>query len=328
MYRVRSLVVCLFVFSLCAANPSLAAAVTLTGFAAMGASETQGNTYSGSWVPYLAVDRGLNFGPSQSYNRAVGGATTSSLLSGGQHTQVRNIVQADNADVAFLFIGGNDFGPVALDLATGALDKNTWAAGMVSRMMTATDTVLSANPEGMIIAGLPDMTLVPAAQSYLPYATPVMLANILDAINLVNTELKAEVLSRGQVFLDTAQAMRDMNAAPLVVGGVTIQTVGSSSNPTYFFQDGLHPAVVGNGIFANLMISAINKGFDQSIALISDQMMLQKAGLSGSYTGQTSDLDYASYVYVVPEPTSLALLGTAAFALACALASNRIRRAG
>jgi lysophospholipase L1-like esterase len=328
MYRTR-LIVCLSAFFLCALALSPASAAPLVGFATMGASETQGNTYSGSWVPYLAVDRGLNFGPSQSYNRAVGGATTTSLLSGNQHTQVRNIVQAGNADVAFLFIGGNDFGPVALQLAGGTLDKNTWAARMVSRMMTATDTVLTANPKGMIIAGLPDMTLMPAAQSYLPSLPSEALQNVLDAINLVNTQLKAQVLARDLVFLDTAAAMRDMNAEPLKVGGVTIQTVGSSSNPTYFFQDGLHPAVVGNGIFANLMITAINEGFDQNIALIPDQLMLQKAGLAAQFTGQTSDLDYASYVYfnAVPEPSSLALLAAGSLAIFHFAARSRQRRA-
>jgi len=329
MHRARLSCICLLALSLCAAISSAASAAPLVGFAAMGASETQGTGHSGSWVPYLAVDRGLNFGPSQSYNRAVGGATTTSLLSSGQHTQVRNIVQAGNADVAFLFIGGNDFGPVALQLAGGTLDKDTWAAGMVSRMMTATDTVLTANPKGMIVAGLPDMTLMPAAQAYVPSLPPEALQNVLDAINLVNAQLKAEVLARDLVYLDTAAAMRDMNAAPLVVGGVTIQTVGSSSNPTYFFQDGLHPAVVGNGIFANLMITAINEGFDQSISLIPDQLMLQRAGLSAQYTGQTSNLDYASYVYmnVVPEPSSLALLAIASLTLTCVAVRTRPRRA-
>lgn len=329
MHCTRRSVIILVALAFCAALSSPAFAVTLNGFAAMGASETQGTGYSGSWVPYLHNDRGLSFGPSQSYNRAVGGATTTSLLSGNQHTQVRNLVQNGNADVAFLFIGGNDFGPVALQLALGTLDKNTWAAGMVSRMMTATDTVLTANPKGMIIAGLPDMTLMPAAQSYLPSITPPMLQNVLDAINLVNTLLKAEVLDRDLIFLDTAQAMRDMNAAPPVVGGVPIQMVGSNSNPTYFFQDGLHPAVVGNGIFANLMITALNEGLDQNIALISDQLILQRAGLSAQYTGQTSNLDYASYVYFnpVPEPSSVVLLAVAGLTLASIAARRRGRRA-
>jgi hypothetical protein len=65
------------------------------------------------------------------------------------------------------------------------------------------------------------------------------------------------------------------------------------------------------------MITAINEGFDQNIALISDQLMLQKAGLGASYTEQTSNLDYASYVHfnAVPEPSSLVLLAMAAIML-------------
>ncbi len=56
--------------------------------AAMGASETEGTAFSGSWVPYLALERGINFGPNQSYNKAVGGSTSLTLLSGGQQTKV------------------------------------------------------------------------------------------------------------------------------------------------------------------------------------------------------------------------------------------------
>ncbi len=59
-------------------------AATFGGFAAMGASESAGTTYTGSWVPYLANQRGLNFGGAgQPYNVAVGGATSATLLSAG-----------------------------------------------------------------------------------------------------------------------------------------------------------------------------------------------------------------------------------------------------
>jgi lysophospholipase L1-like esterase len=301
------------VLGLAITSAKVSSAAVLTGFAAMGASETAGRAYSGSWVPFLAVDRGLNFGPNQSYNRAVGGATTSSLLTQGQHTAVKTLVESGSVDLSFLFIGANDVGPVALQLASGTLNGQTWANGMVSRILTAADTVLAAGPDGMVVAGLPDMTLVPAAQTYLPLLTPPLRQNLLNAFELVNTQLKQEVLDRGIVFLDIAQAMRDLNAEPLVVGGVNIDTVNASADPTHFFQDALHPAVVGNGIFANLMITALNVGYDQSISLISDQLMLQKAGLSTSYRGETSNIDYAKYVYTaVPESSSTLMLITVA----------------
>ena len=42
------------------------------GFGAMGASETDGTTLLGSWVPHLVANRGINFGPGQAWNVAVG----------------------------------------------------------------------------------------------------------------------------------------------------------------------------------------------------------------------------------------------------------------
>lgn len=284
-----------------------AEAITLNGFAAMGASETQGTTYSGSWVPYLAVDRGLNFGPGQAYNRAVGGSTSASLLSGGQHTHVANLVQGGQADLAFLSIGGLDVPPVALQIVTGSLNVPAWAHGVVNNITTAIDTVLAQNPAGMVVMSLPDMTLVPGAQSYTG-GNPALAQPVIDAVDLVNSLLKQEVLDRGLVFVDVATAMRDFNAAPLVVGGVTINTTTGSSNPTHFFQDSIHPAVIGNGMFANLFLTALNVGYGTHLAEFSDLTLLTKAGLASSYTGETSSIDFASYIYAVPEPGSITLL--------------------
>jgi phospholipase/lecithinase/hemolysin len=281
-----------------------ASAIQLNGFAAMGASETQGTNFNGSWVPYLAVDRGLNFGPGQKYNRAIGGNTSQDLLNNGQHTQVASLVAGGYVDLAFLSIGGLDVPPVAIDMILNP-DYNVqgWANGVVSRILTAVDTVKNAGAKGMVVMSLPDMSLIPGAASYRPFAAPVV-----SAIDLVNEMLKQEVLDRGFVFVDAAQAMRDMFSSPLVVGGVTINTQTGSSNPTHFFVDNIHPGYVGNGIFANLFLTALNLGYGMNIAEFTDQQILTRAGLSGSYTGETSNLDYASYIYVVPEPESLILL--------------------
>jgi lysophospholipase L1-like esterase len=299
-----------------------AAAAPITGFAAMGASESQGTTYSGSWVPWLAVDRKLNFGPSQSYNKAVGGATTTTLLSGGQHTKVASLVQSGDVDLAYLFIGGNDVGPVVLDMLLETLDVPTWADGLVGRMMTAADTVLAKNPTGMIIAGIPDMSLVPAGQPYKAIGAPVVAA-----LDYTNSLIKAEVLARNQVYLDTAGLLRDLNASPFVVGGVTINMTTGSSKATHFFVDDSHPGTVGNGIFANLMITALNEGYGTSVALFDDQTILAKAGLSASYTGPTTHVDYAKYVYFnpVPEPASLTLTAIGLVALSIVVVRRRRR---
>lgn len=299
----------------------LAHAAPITGIAAMGASETRGTNFNGSWVPWLAVDRGLNFGPGQSYNVAINGSRTQGLLNNGQHTDVAALVANGDVNLAYLFIGGLDVPPVALDMILGTLNVPNWADGVVSRMMTAVDTVLAEGPEGMVVAGLPDMTLVPGAASYA--SVPGLAAPVVSAIDYTNALIKEQVLSRGQVYLDVASFMRDLNAEPFVVGGVTIDTVIGSTDPTHFFLDELHPGFVGNGVFANLMLTAMNEGFGTSHALFTDQEILARAGLSDSYTGETSNVNYATYVHVVPEPSSGAL---AFFAMLSAGSVAIIRR--
>ncbi len=210
-------------------------------------------------------------------------------------------------DLAFLTIGGNDFGAVAASIANGSLigpALANWAQGVVNNIDTATDTVLSSKPTGIVVAGLPDMLLTPGGRSL--FDTPIEQQRGTTAVDLFNSKLKPEVLSRGQVYVDLASALRDINASPLIVGGVNINTFGANSNPTYFFQDGLHPAAVGNGVIANLMLSAVNLGYGTEYSLLSDLEILTTANLAGSYSGETSSLNYSSYITTsVPEPGSL-----------------------
>lgn len=291
---------------------STAAADPLGGLAAMGASETQGNTHKGSWVPYL-VDRGLSFGPTNDYNVALGGSDSQDLLDFNQHTDVRDLVDDGLVDLAFLTIGGLDVPPVAMPMANGTLNVPVWAGGVVGNITTAVDTVLSANPTGMVVLSVPDMSLVPGFQTY--QGIPGAAANIAAAVDYANVLLKQAVLDRGLVYIDFASAMRDMNAAPFYVGGQLINTTDGVDAPNYLFQDSVHPAVVGNGLIANMMMAALNKGYGQNVTLFSEEEILTQAGLT--YLGDTLPFEYEDYVYVVPEPASgmLLALGVAAMAL-------------
>lgn len=304
--------------------PAAATASAIDAFAAMGASETAGNNFSGSWVPWLAVDRGLDFGAGQTNNKAIGGSTTTTLLSKNQHTDVANLVTDGKADLAFVFIGGLDVPPVATQMLLGTLNVPVWADGVVSRILTAVDTVTDAGAQGMVVAGLPDMRLVPQALTLFP--DPNDAVAVANAIDLVNSKLKAEILDRNLVYLDVAGAMRDNYANGLVVGGVPINLTVGSPQPNHFFSDGIHPYFVGNGIFANLMIAALNKGYGFDITPFTDAQILAKAGLSGSYVGETSDIDYAAYVHVVPEPATTRFAAAAVVCFAAWALRQRVRK--
>lgn len=285
------------------------------GFAAMGASETQGTTYSGSWVPYLARDRSLNFGGvNEPYNVAVGGATSATLLSQGQHTAIRNLVQAGNADAAYLSIGGNDFNAVALQIASGTLSGaglTSFINGMVNNMATAVDTVLSAQPTGVVVVGLPELMLTPGGR--LIFDTPAEIARGRAATDQTNAAIQAMATARFLPVVDLARAQRDIEALPTFrVGGVTIDRVIASSNPHNLFQDAIHPGAVGNGLIANLFAAGMNTAYGTTTAELSDLEVLTRAGLAAEYTGDTFGgvTDFNAYVSY-PQASNVAVAALA-----------------
>jgi hypothetical protein len=306
-----------------AAQPMATAnGANIVGIAAMGASETEGDTYDGSWVPYLANQRGLNFGPNQSYNVAIGGSDSSDLLAEGQDTKVAGFVAANEVNLAFLTVGGLDFPPVATQILNHTLNTSAFVNQVTGNITTAVDTVLAAGPTKMIVLGVPDMSLTGGGQATL--TTPALRQPVVSLVDQVNATLKPEILGRGQVYVDFAGLMRSWSAQPLVIGGVTIDTKDEGSAPTDLWLNDLHVAVVGNAIFANLMLSAINKEYGTAYPLFSDQFILQTAGLSSSYSGETSHIDYSSFVYLpAPEPSSLVLALLAALGIASGLWRTR-----
>jgi hypothetical protein len=305
--------------------PLEALALDITGMAAMGASETQGLDYMGSWVPWLANLRGVNFGgATDPYNVAIGGATSVTLLNPQhQDTQVKNFVTAGEVNIASLSIGGNDYGGNALNLLNGNVDPVVLGNQVVANISTAVDNVLSAHPDGMIVWSVPDMSLTAQGQIYV--TTPALKALAAQIMADVNPQLEAAMLSRHVVYLDLASAMHDLEASTLVVGGVTIDTKNASTDPTHLWQNSIHPGTVGNGLFANLAIAALDIGYGQHIPYFTDQEILAQAGLSASYTGQTTNIDYSRYIVTaaVPEPGSFALVTGG---LLVALIHRRFRR--
>ena len=86
----------------------------LQGLSVMGDSGSV-STATYKWPVQLQTDRGLNFGGAGlPYDFAVGGATTTSLLSGGQDTKMAAAVKAGEVTMGMILIGNNDYVAAAL----------------------------------------------------------------------------------------------------------------------------------------------------------------------------------------------------------------------
>jgi len=296
-----------------AANPVQAGP---TALAAMGDSLTATNTYTWSWTPWL-VNRGLSFGTSYAYNVAEGGATSATLISTHQDTRVRDWVAAGNVDVPVMMIGGNDFLGIVTQLASGTLSGTALTNTLnttVNNIVSATDTVRGAHPDGFILCSVPNVLAAPALASV--RNDPNQAQRVINATNYVNGQLKAAAIARGAPFIDLAALTSDIINSPLVVGGVTISTSGYGTDPTYFCIDEIHPGTIGHGLMANLVIKTLNDSYHMTYAMFTDQEMLTIAGIGGQYTGETysNTVDMGQYI-TVPEPVTFSLISLAVLPL-------------
>jgi lysophospholipase L1-like esterase len=284
-----------------------AAGAVIDGLGAMGDSGTAGGTVNKSWVPVLVNQRGINFGPgANSYNVAQGGATSNSLLASGQHTTMAGLVSSGNVTLPTLLIGTNDFGTATgLQLANGTLSAaqvQSFINTRVTNITTAADTVLAAGPQGFILFGLPDVTLMPQANPL----NASQATRVRDAVTAVNSQLLSYATTRNITYVQTDLAMQSLlSAGPVTIGGVPIDVDGSGTG-AFFFRDGIHPGAIGNGLIANIFIEALNTGYGQSITPLNDFEILALAGLEGSYSGETfsNQADFSPFIVaaIVPEP--------------------------
>jgi lysophospholipase L1-like esterase len=300
----------------CAANQRARADI-IHGLGVMGDSASI-HTASYKWPEIMQTDSGLNFGPNYAYDHAVGGATSATVLSGGQDTALAANVTAGNVTLGMFLIGNNDYGDAAETLATdygnGTLGTVLpgFENGIVSNIETATQTVLNAGVQGFLLGSLPDFLIEPSAA---PVLTVPDFANQLYASQeAINAQLMAFADAHHIPFVNFFGLESAVAASgQLVVGGVNISLTTTGTDPHDFFVDGLHPGYVGNAIISNLWTEAINVAYGTNLPLLTDQQILNIAGLGSSYTGETFSTAYnlANYIHYtsVPEPSSLLLSG-------------------
>jgi lysophospholipase L1-like esterase len=304
------------------------------------------STYATNWPGLVVLYRGVNMGPTAAqagtntwgsprnagykYNWALSGATSSSLLSEGQDTGLQGQAASDGVLTAVLAIGSNDFNPTSSS-AYLAIYFGFWSASQIQTYVNQTlaniETALATVRTGglsVMVANLLDPGATPAAVSVVPNAASR--DRVDAAIQSVNAGLKNLAQKYQAPLLDwygLEKAIFGPNTSlhsTLKVGNVNLNLRGSDPGPpssapnNAFVSDGFHPNTAMQGIFANVMLQALDSGYGAGLALFSEQEILSYALIpyGGSDTLLSQIGAYTNYVLLptLPRITSIHVAGT------------------
>jgi hypothetical protein len=110
---------------------------------------------------------------------------------------------------------------------------------------------------------------------------------------------------------DTFGSMDNPNSS-FLFGQVDINLGPVSTDPPVptdaFLSDGFHPGTVVQGVLANMFIEATNRAYGAGLTPLSDQEILELAGIEvPTPPGVVTYFDVSPYV-IVPEPLTLLVL--------------------
>lgn len=289
--------------------------ISSQGFGIMGdsnsdeyqADDHRGGEYASTtmgWVEQLVKNRGLNFGPwgtwgeprrtGYEYNWARSGATAESMISSGQHTGLARQVAEGKVSYVFLWIGTNDFHALRgsyKEIYDGSLSDEQVRkkeSSIVANITLAVDTVLAAGPVNMVIVDIRDIGWVPQAQELYPDAAGRQ--RVSKVIQSINQQLGAMAAQRHINIVAADDFTRSLlersdQSGYLHMGNTQINLLGSGNEPQNLrLRDSSgHPGTVASGLIANvLFITPFNSQYDTNIASLTDEEILENAGINSS----------------------------------------------
>jgi phospholipase/lecithinase/hemolysin len=282
-----------------------AAAVPIVGIGVIGdslADEYQfyppDRSTARNFVEQLALDRGLNFGGFDSdgasrgeprnagyaFNWARDGATTSDIVSQGQHTGLAAQVAANEVNYAWVTGGGND----VLNLASAedpAAAVATLGQTLLANGQTILATLRAANQDlRIVIATVPRLSGLPAVKGAVAGGlVPQSLVDSADAaIDQINAQIRQIAKADKRVALaDVAKLLQQVTSKKrLKLGKVTIdRETASDDSHSLFLEDGAHPGTLAQGLLANVFLKAMRRDFNVKVKPLSNTEILANAGL-------------------------------------------------
>ncbi len=284
------------------------------GFGAMGDSNTdefraddnRGGAYSAvtfNWLEQLVKSRSMNFGPwgtwggvrrsGYQYNFARSGATTSSLITDGQHTQLAALVQNGSVQYVYMAVGYNDFAqynntdgyaPIYNGTLSGSV-LDSKIQKMLSNIETAISTITASGKAKMMIATIPNPENNAAVVQSFP--DPIKRQKVTDAVKKVNDGIVS--LAAGKqiaVFNLDIEFQQILNQyVPLgyvPVGAEKILFTSGDEPHHAILGDTIHVGTVMSGVYANAVIKKMNSVWQINITPMTDEEILANGGIIAS----------------------------------------------
>ena len=304
------------------------------------------STYATNWPILLVKYRSVDMGPTAAqagtnswgtprhagykYNWATNGATTASLLSGGQHTGLQSQFFSDGVSNAVLAIGPNDFDPTSLSGPYFNIYNNFWNASNIQSQVSQTVSnieialaTVRTSGVAVVLANIIDPGPTPAITTSAFYGNASNRDRVTAVVQSMNAGIK-NLAQKYQVPLMDWYALETAILGPntslhstMKIGNVTINLRGSDSGSTptnAFVADGFHPNTTMQAIFANTIIQAFNSGYNAGINLFSEQEILSYARIAygGSDTLQAQIGSFTNYILLptLPKFTGINVSGT------------------
>ncbi len=289
-------------------------------------------SYAHNWLEQLISTRGIDCGPTAAQagqpantwgeprrtkttnDWARYGADVSDAIAQGQHTGLAAQAAAGQIDYAIVVIGANEFSPQIS--AYFNIYNGFWSTTTITNYVnTALNdlrtivTTLQGSGVPIVIANAPDFGMVPAAYTNFLYSNASRRLRVTSAVNQLNTGIRALAEEKGLVLVDMLALQQAIQGThtnlknTLLLGNTAINlkikdTAAHTLPYSGFVDDGGHPHTALQGIFANAMIAALNRGYHAGLDTLSEQDILTNAGLpyGGSDTLAAQIGDIRSYI--------------------------------
>ena len=306
--RMRLIVACVIA---CALFASPASAVSFNRVVSLGDSLLDDG--GGSRSPVVSQHIAQRLGVPLT-RLAVSGATTTSLISGGQHTTAA--ANFGPGDLAVLWIGGNDFAAIGAALAIG----NFSGLNAIEANVDVILATLRAAGMDVVVFNLFDLATVPSVLDQFPAA---LLPNGTAAAVSWRTRIAALGAAHGAAVVDVFTLYPQLQASPasFAIAGtppVLAPSRGSKATcPLCIWRDSIHPSSLGQGYIANQAFAAINAFFDpQSAAPLALLGEAELIALAGTFTPATVTPTATATVPATATPTPTATVPATATATA------------